>query len=216
MVAFGHADAIVTGLTRSYPAALRDIKMVIDETPNDPTFGYSIVVAKKRSLIITDTAIHEKPSGPLLADIAIQAAKVAQEAGHTPRVAFLSHANFGNPMTHDTDAAQEAIKLLDQRGVDFEYEGEMSPMVALNPDMKEIYPFSRLSGPANILIMPDLNSASISSQLLCETADGSMIGPILTGFECPVQIVSMSHSANDLTKIASLAAYQAIKKKGSE
>jgi malate dehydrogenase (oxaloacetate-decarboxylating)(NADP+) len=215
MVAFGHADAIITGLTRSYPAALRDIRMVFDEDPEAPAFGYSIIVLNKRSLIVADTAIHEKPSGALLANIALRAAKIAEEMGHTPRVAFLSHANFGNPMTHDTQSTQEALKILDQKQVDFEYEGEMSPITALNPRMKEYYPFSRLSGPANILIMPDLNSASISSQLICESAGGNMIGPVLTGFTHAVQIVSMSQTANDMAKIATLAAYKALKLENS-
>ncbi len=213
MVAFGHADAVVTGLTRNYAAALRDIKLVYDPSNNTPTYGYSIVIVNNRPLVIADTAIHQNPNPQQLADIAIHAACITQTLGQEPRVAFLSHGNFGNPITNEPSTIQQALQILDQEPRSFEYEGEMTPSVALDPEMRTYYPFNRLSGPANVLIMPDLNSACITTQMICEKGQGSMIGPILTGFNHPAQIVSMTSSTSDLLKSATFAAYQAVQHK---
>lgn len=209
MVAFGHADAVVTGLTRNYAAALRDIKMVYDPLADVPTYGYSIVVVNKRPLIVADTAIHNTPNAEQLADIAIHASTISRTLGQEPRVAFLSHGNFGNPITAEPTTIQKALDILDQQPRAFEYEGEMTPSVALDLEMQAYYPFNRLSGPANVLIMPDLNSACIATQMVCEKGQGSMIGPILTGFNHAVQIVSMTTTTSDLLKSATFAAYQA-------
>ena len=183
--------------------------MVYDPLADVPTYGYSIVVVNKRPLIVADTAIHNTPNAEQLADIAIHASTISRTLGQEPRVAFLSHGNFGNPITAEPTTIQKALDILDQQPRAFEYEGEMTPSVALDLEMQAYYPFNRLSGPANVLIMPDLNSACIATQMVCEKGQGSMIGPILTGFNHAVQIVSMTTTTSDLLKSATFAAYQA-------
>lgn len=211
MVALGHADGMVTGLTRNYTRIFDSVASVIDQEEGAIPFGLSILLAQSRTLLIADTAIHESPSPETLAKIAIQSAQKAKALGHEPRVAFLSYSNFGNPLTDHSAHIREAVAILDKQEVDFEYEGEMSAAVALCEDEQSSYPFNRLSGPANVLVMPDLHSAHISSQLLQKMAGGTMIGPILIGLKKPVQIAQMTTaSASDLVNLAVLSAHHTL------
>ena len=163
-------------------------------------------MTKDKTVFLADTTVHERPSASELADIAEGTVAVARRMGHDPRVAFLSYSNFGNPPGAFLDNVRDAVKLLDQRDVDFEYEGEMTPDAALNPTVMKNYPFSRLSGPANVLVMPGLQSANISAKLLRELGGTSMIGPVLVGMEKSVQIATMSSNASELLTLAVLAA----------
>ncbi len=206
MVAMGHADTMVTGLTRNYSGVLDNVSKVINKKPDDCIFGLSILVLKNKTVFLADTTVNDKPTPEMMAKMACQCAKKARNMGHTPRVAFVSYSNFGNPMREHADHIREAVKILDQKKVDFEYEGEMSVDVALNENGKDLYPFSRLSGPANILIMPDLHSANISYKLLQCMGGATLIGPLLLGFEKPIQIANMTATANDLVNLAILSA----------
>ena len=211
MVACGDADALVTGLTRSFSVAFEDIRRVIDPRPRRRVFGLSVLVHGGRSIFIADTAVHESPESDQLADIAIQSAEQVRAMGHEPRVAFLSFSSFGNPMREKAERIRRAVRILDERQVDFEFDGEMQASVALNEDlMREFYPFCRLSGPANILIMPDLHSANISAKLMQHGGGGHMIGPILIGLAHPAQVVQLGATVNDLVTAAALAGYEAI------
>lgn len=210
MVAFGHANAMVTGLTRSYLETLTDIQHVIDTRRGLTAFGISIVMVRGRAIMIADTAIHDIPSPETLTAIAEHSAELARAFGHEPRVAFLSYSNFGNPMRPDMERVRDAVHLLDGKKVDFEYDGDMSVEVALSMEARKNYPFCRLSGPANILIMPDLHSSTIASQLLFEGSQGTLIGPILTGLTHAAQIANMSANVSEVTKLAALGAYQSI------
>ena len=156
-------------------------------------------------LFRSDTTVNERPSSEELAYIAEQTAQVARRMGHTPRVAFLSYSTFGNPAGNWLGNIREAVSILDQRKVAFEYEGEMAPDVALNPALMAKYPFCRLTGPANVLIMPGLQSANLSAKLLRELGGDQVIGPMLVGMEKPVQIATMSSSASDIVALAVLA-----------
>ncbi|MEL3889566.1 NADP-dependent malic enzyme [Ferrovibrio sp. MS7] len=214
MVAMGHADAMVTGVTRTYSVSYEGVRWAIDPARGQRVIGISIIVAKGRTVFIADTSVTELPGSQDLSLIAIQAAEVARKMGHEPRVALLSHSNFGNAPGGVVDVVRQAVMALDQlrsggSEVNFEYDGEMSAAVALNPDLQKIYPFCRLSGPANVLIMPGLHSALISSQLLQELGGGTVIGPLLVGLEKPVQIAQMGSSLSDIVNLAALAAYNA-------
>ncbi|SMH55664.1 NADP-dependent malic enzyme [Azospirillum agricola] len=211
MVAQGDAHAMVTGLTRSFGVAFEEIRRVIDPKANEPVFGLHVFVTRNRTVFIADTTVHVRPNGATLADIAIGAAAKARQMGHEPRVALLSFSNFGQTPHPNTDPLREAAAILDNRRVDFEYDGEMSADVALDYAlMKRVYPFSRLSGPANVLIMPGLHSANISAKLLNKMAGGQMIGPLLIGLDKPAQIVSMGSSVNDIVTAAALAAHDSL------
>jgi malate dehydrogenase (oxaloacetate-decarboxylating)(NADP+) len=207
MLALGEADAMITGTTRPFSQSLRQIRMVIDDEPEATPFGVSIVVARHQTVLITDTAVTERPDAEQLAAIALRSAGFARWMGLDPRIAFISYTTFGNPPGVHIDELRGAVKLLDGINVDFEYEGEMGPDVALNHDMqKRFYPFSRLSGPANVLVMPGLQSASLTSKLLRELGGESIMGPYLLGLEKPVQIAPMTATASDLVTLAVLAA----------
>ena len=210
MVAHGDADAMVTGLTRNYTSVLRDVHKVIDPNPGERLFGLTMMVARGRTVFFADTAVHELPTSVELADIAIQAAHSARRMGFTPRVAFLSFSTFGNRRVERAMRTQDAVAELDRRDVDFEYDGEMSADVALDPELLALYPFCRLSAPANVLIMPALHSANISSMLLKQLGGGTVIGPLLIGLSKPVQILPMNASVSDIINLAALAAYDAI------
>ena len=210
MVATGDADAMVTGLTRSAADCLEDIGKAIDPAPGRIAFGLTLMLGMRGSTIfIADTLMHFRPSATELADIAIGAAEAARNLGHEPRVALLSHSTFGDPMHHAAEVMREAVAILDGRGVDFEYDGEMSPDVALEPALRALYPFCRLTGPANILIMPGLHSAHITSRLAPRLGGGSTIGPLLIGMTHPAQIAPMDSSVSQIVDMAGLAAYQA-------
>jgi malate dehydrogenase (oxaloacetate-decarboxylating)(NADP+) len=210
MVAMGDADAMLTGLTRNYYVALEEITRVLDPLPDEHIFGLSLLLARDRTLFVADTAVHELPKPEQLADFAIQAASVARRMGHEPRVALLSFSNFGNPMLERTQLIRDAVLLLDERQVSFEYDGEMGVDVALNSELLALYPFCRLSAPANVLIMPGLHSSQIATNLLHELGGGTVIGPMLQGLSKPAQIVPMGATVSDIVNMAALTAHDAI------
>jgi malate dehydrogenase (oxaloacetate-decarboxylating)(NADP+) len=212
MVAHGEADAMVTGLTRNYWGALNDVRHAIDPKPDQMVFGLSLLVTGGRTVFVADTTVHARPTSDQLAQIAEQAAGVARQFAHTPRVALISFSNFGNPEHDITQHIERAIELLDERKVDFEYDGEMSIDVALDHDlMKRLYPFSRLSAAANVLVMPGLHAANTASTLIPALKSGKLIGPLLIGLSKPVQISQMGSSTSDLVNMAALAAHDAIR-----
>ncbi|MBC7953528.1 MAG: NADP-dependent malic enzyme [Rhodospirillaceae bacterium] len=211
MVAQGDADAMVTGLTRNYWQAFDEIKRVIDPAPGERLVGFNIMLARGRTVFIADTTMHELPNPGQLADIAVQTAAKARQMGHEPRVAMLSYSNFGNPANRPSERVREAVAILDSRQVDFEYDGEMSADVALDPALLKHYPFCRLSGPANVLVMPGLHSANISWKLMQKLGGGTVIGPILMGMSKPIQITSMDATVNDIVNMAMLACYDSIR-----
>ena len=205
LVTMGVADAMITGMTRPFAQTLREVKRVMDPAPGRTPFGIHVIISKDKTVFLADTTVNERPSATELADIAEGTAAVARRMGHDPRVAFLSYSNFGNPPGAHLENMREAIKVLDKRDVDFEYEGEMAADVALNPTVMKNYPFSRLSGPANVLVMPGLQSANISAKLLREIGGSTMIGPMLVGMDKSVQIATMSSNASELLTLAVLA-----------
>ena len=205
LVSMGHADAMITGVTRPFAQTLREVKRVMDPTVGRTAFGIHIMVSKDKTVFLADTTVNERPSASELADIAEGTVAVARRLGHDPRGAFLSYSNFGNPPGGHLENVRDALKVLDGRDVDFEYEGEMTADAALNPTVMKNYPFSRLSGPANVLVMPGLQSANISAKLLRELGGTTMIGPMLVGMEKSVQIATMSSNASELLTLAVLA-----------
>ena len=207
MVDLGDADAMVTGVTRTFSDTLENIKYVVDERPGEIIFGLTIAVTKKGTVFIADTNVHEYPTAENLADIAISSARVAKILGFTPRVALLAHSTFGKPMSERSVHLREAREILENRKVDFEFEGEMQPDVALNQKFKTIYPFSKLSAPANILIMPAIHSAAISTKLLKELGGCTLIGPLLIGLNKPIEIATLRSKVSDIFNMAAIAAF---------
>ncbi len=211
MVAMGDADGMVTGLTRSFGVAFDDISRAIDPKRRRRVLAMSIMLVDGRSVFIADTSVHETPTPEQLADIAIQTAAQARAMGHEPRVALLSFSNFGNPKREKAQRIRDAVQVLDSLEVDFEYDGEMQANVALDYDlMRRIYPFCRLSGPANVLVMPALHSANIVAKLVQSAHMGTVIGPILLGLSKPAQIVSLGATVNDLVIAAAIATHDAV------
>ncbi len=206
LLVLGEADAMITGVTRPYGQTLRQVRRVIDPVPGRKPFGIHVLVGQSHTVFMADTTVNERPTASELADIAEHTAAVARRMGHEPRVAFLSYSTFGNPPGSFLENIREAVGILDERRPSFEYEGEMAPDAALNPRVAKSYPFSRLSGPANVLIMPGLQSANISAKLLKELGGDSVIGPMLVGLEHPVQVATMSSTASELLTLAVLAA----------
>ncbi len=207
MVATGDADGMVTGVTRSYSIAFEEIRRVIDPKPGHRVIGATIAVCRGRTVLIADTAVHEMPSAEDLASIAEEAAGVARRLGYEPRVALLAYSTFGHPIGERSAHVREAVQILNKRHCDFEYDGDMAADVALNPDAMAAYPFCRLTGPANVLVMPAIHSASISTKMLQELGGSTIIGPLLVGLDKPVQIVSLSATDADLVNMAAVAAY---------
>ena len=207
MVALGDADALVTGLTRNFSIALDNVRRAIDERPGHRPIGVSMALVRGRTVFIADTSIHELPGAEELADIAEEAAGVARRFGYEPRVALLSYSTFGYPRGERAEYVRKAVAVLDKRDVDFEYDGEMAADVALSREAMALYPFCRLSGPANVLVMPAAHSASISTKMLQQLGGVMVIGPLLTGLDKPVQIASMSATASDIVNLAAIAAY---------
>ena len=211
MVAKNHADGIVSGLTRSFHVVYNDLCRVIDQQENVTPFTFSLQVINGRTLFIADTYINEVPDPEILADIAEGTAAKARQMGHTPRVAFLSFSNFGNPPLSKALRIREAVKALEKRHVDFEFDGEMSVDVALDHDlMQQQYPFCRLSEPANILIMPALHSANITAKMFRILGGGTSVGPFLVGLSKPAFIVPMNANVSEMVTGATIAAYDAI------
>ncbi len=207
MVAMGDADAMVTGLTRNFSVALDNIRRAVDNRPGHRPIGVSMALVRGRTVFIADTSIHELPSAEELADIAQEAAGVARRFGYEPRVAFLSYSTFGYPRGERSQYVRNAVKVLDQRQVDFEYDGEMTADVALSREAMALFPFCRLTGPANVLVMPAAHSASISTKMLQQLGGVTVVGPLLTGLDKPVQIASMSATASEILNLAAIAAY---------
>ena len=207
MVALGDADAMVTGVTRNFSVALDDTLRCIDPKPGHRVMGVSLVLARGRTVLVADTAVTEMPDAADIAEIAVEAARVARALGYEPRLALLAFSTFGHPPGERSARVQEAVRLLDKQRVDFEYDGEMAADVALNMELREAYPFCRLSGPANVLIMPAFHSASIATKLLRELGGATVIGPILVGLDRSVQIVPLSANDAQLVNMAALAAY---------
>ncbi len=206
LVALGHGDAMISGVTRPFSQTVREVRQVLDPKPGALPFGIHLTIGKNQTVFIADTTINERPSAEDLAHIAIETAAVARRLGHEPRVAFLSFSTFGNPAGRWLDNIRDAVSILDQRDPGFEYEGDLAPDAALNPNIMKNYPFSRLSAPANVLVMPGLQSANISAKLLRELGGNATIGPMLIGMEKPVQIAPMTAIAPDILTLAVLAA----------
>jgi malate dehydrogenase (oxaloacetate-decarboxylating)(NADP+) len=208
MVALGHADGMVTGVTRNFDQALDEVMRVIDPSPEGRVMGMSVALARGKTLFIADTTVAELPEPQCLVEIAIEAAHAARRLGHEPRVAFLSYSTFGNPDGARAEKVREAVSLMDQRAdVDFEYEGDIPPEVALNSAKRANYPFQRLSGDANVLVMPAIQSAAISTQLVKALGGATVVGPILIGLSKPVQICPLSASVSHILNMAILAAF---------
>ncbi|WP_323021736.1 NADP-dependent malic enzyme [Pararhodobacter sp.] len=206
MLQHGHGDALVTGATRKSALVMDMINHVFDARAQDGAVGVTALLHKGKIVLIADTLVHEWPEEEDLADIAVRAAGVARALGMEPRVAFVSFSTFGYPISERAHKMHLAPDVLEARGVDFEYEGEMTVDVALNPKAAEAYPFSRLSKPANILVVPARHSASISVKLMQEMAGATVIGPILTGVPKPIQILSTGATVNDIMNMAVMAA----------
>ncbi len=206
LVALDHGDAMISGLNRPFAQTMREVRHVLDPKPGAIPFGVHLMIGKNYTVFLADTTINERPDAAELAQIARETAKIARRLGHEPRVAFLSYSTFGNPSGRWLESIREAVHILDQQNPGFEYEGEMAPDAALNPMVMKLYPFSRLSAPANVLIMPGLQSANLSAKLLRELAGNAVIGPMLIGMEKPVQIAPMTAIAPDVLTLAVLAA----------
>jgi malate dehydrogenase (oxaloacetate-decarboxylating)(NADP+) len=206
MLALGEAAAMIPPTTRPFSQSLRQVLMVIEVEPGATPFGINVVVSRSHTVLMADTAVTERPTAEQFAAIAMRASAFARRMGLEPRVAFISYTTFGNPPGVHIEELRGAVKLLDGFHCDFDYEGEMAPDVALNFGMQQrFYPFSRLSGPANVLVMPGLQSASLSAKLLKELGGESVLGPYMLGLELPVQIAPMTASASDLVTLAVLA-----------
>jgi malate dehydrogenase (oxaloacetate-decarboxylating)(NADP+) len=208
MVALGDADGMVTGVTRNFDQALREVLRVIDPAEGGRVVGMSVVMAKGRTLFISDTNVTEMPDGHELVEIACESARAVRRLGHTPRLAFLSYSTFGNPAGDRSAKVREAVALMDARpDVTFEYEGEVPPDLALEPELRGNYPFMRLSGPANVLIMPAIHSASISTKLVQAIGGATVLGPVLLGLSKPIQICPLSASVTQILTMATFAAH---------
>jgi len=206
MLALGHADAMVTGATRNYAAALNDVRLVLDPPKGERPVGVMLIFARGRLVFVGDTSVHEMPTSEELADIAVQTAAVARRFGFVPRVALLASSTFGFPRSERSERIVEAVHILNKRGVDFEYDGEIAVDVALDREKMLLYPFCRLTDTANVLIMPAIHSAAISTKLLSQLGNVSMMGPLLLGLEKPVQIAPLGAKMSEIYNAAVIAA----------
>ncbi len=209
MVACGDADGAVTGNTRRFGASLEKIKQVVNPRTGEIMFGLNLVVHKGKTIFVADTSVHEYPSSEEMSEIAISAARVVRLFGFDPKVAFVSHSTFGQPVTSRTKHIKKAVDILKEKKVDFEFDGDMQPDVALNKEYKNLYPFSNIVGNANILIMPGQHSAAISYKMMKELGDTKVIGPLLIGLGLPIEIAPLRTSTSELINLASIAAYSA-------
>ena len=207
MVECGDADAMVTGNIRHYAASIESLKKVVDARPGEILFGLNLLITPKKTVFIADTQVNDFPSADNLIKIAMSTVRVARLFGFDPKVAFLSHSTFGKPSSRNTKHVREAIEILKKKEVDFDFDGEMQPDVALNPKYKETYPFSKIVGNANILIMPALHSAAISTKLMRTIGGAKTIGPLLIGLGLPIEIAPLRSSSNDILNLASVAAF---------
>ena len=207
MVAQGHADGLVTGVTRNWYTAYEDVRRVLDAKAGERVIGVSLLLSRGRAVLVADSSVHDMPTSEELADIAATAARVARRLGMEPRVAVLAYSTFGHPRGERSDMARRAVELLAERGVDFEVDGEMAADVALNREAMSRYPFCKLSDTANVLVMPAFHSASIASKMLKELGGATLIGPLLVGLTHPVQICPLGAMDSDIVNMAALAAY---------
>jgi malate dehydrogenase (oxaloacetate-decarboxylating)(NADP+) len=209
MVACGDADGAVTGNTRRFGASLDKIKQVVKVREGETMFGLNLVVHKGKTIFVGDTSVHEYPTSEQMSEIAISAARVVRLFGFEPKVAFVSHSTFGQPLTSRTKHIKNAVEILKNRNVDFEFDGDMQPDVALDPEYQNLYPFSKIVGNANILIMPGQHSAAISYKMMKTLGDTKVIGPLLIGLGLPIEIAPLRSSTSEIINLASIAAYSA-------
>jgi malate dehydrogenase (oxaloacetate-decarboxylating)(NADP+) len=209
MVACGDADGAVTGNTRRFGASLEKIKQVVEPRPGEIMFGLNLVVYKGKTVFVGDTSVHEYPTSEQLAEIAKSSARVVRLFGFDPKVAFVSHSTFGQPLTSRTKHIKKAVDILKEKNVDFEFDGDMQPDVALSEEYKSLYPFSKIVGNANILIMPGQHSAAISYKMIKTMSNAKVIGPLLVGLGLPIEIAPLRSSTSEIINLASIAAYSA-------
>ncbi len=209
MVACGDADGAVTGNTRRFGASLDKIKQVVNARQGEIMFGLNLVVHKGKTIFVGDTSVHEYPTSEQMADMATSAARVVRLFGFDPKVAFVSHSTFGQPSTSRTKHIKNAVEILKSRNVNFEFDGDMQPDVALDEEYKSLYPFSKIVGNANILIMPGQHSAAISYKMMKTLGDSKVIGPLLIGLGLPIEIAPLRSSTSEIINLASIAAYSA-------
>ena len=207
MVACGDADGAVTGNTRRFGASLEKIKQVVEARSGEIMFGLNLVVHKGKTIFVGDTSVHEYPTSEQMAEIAISAARVVRLFGFDPKVAFVSHSTFGQPLTSRTKHIKNAVEILKNKNVNFEFDGDMQPDVALNKEYQSLYPFSKIVGNANILIMPGQHSAAISYKMMKTLGDTKVIGPLLIGLGLPIEIAPLRSSTSEILNLASIAAY---------
>ena len=207
MIACRDADAMVTGNIRHYAASIEKLKKVVESRKGEEIFGMTMMVAKGKTILVADTNVEDFPSAKRLADVSISCVRVARLFGFEPKVAFLSHSTFGKPVSKNTKHVREAIELLKSKNVDFDFDGEMQPDVALNPIYKQVYPFSKIVGNANILMMPALHSAAISTKLMKSFGGAKLIGPLLIGLGLPIEVAPLRSSTSEILNLASIAAY---------
>jgi len=207
MIASGDADAMVTGNIRHYAASIEKLKKVVDSREGEEIFGMTMMIAKGKTILVADTNVQDFPSPDRLTKVAASCVRVSRLFGFDPKVAFLSHSTFGKPVSRNTKHVRDAIEILKTKKVDFDFDGEMQPDVALNPIYKEIYPFSKIVGNANILIMPALHSAAISTKLMKSFGGAKLIGPLLIGLGLPIEVAPLRSSTSDILNLASIAAY---------
>ncbi len=217
IVALGHADGMVTGVTRTFNVSLRQVMRVIEPSPGERVLGLSVLLTRGHTVFVADTSVTEMPESADLMAIAMGAAHAVKRLGHTPSAAFIFYSTFGNPPGERGEKVRDAVAMMDARDdVDFEYEGEMSPELALNPDKRANYPFARLSGPANVLIMPAIQSAAISANLVQALGGATVVGPLLIGLSKPVQICPLSASVSQILTMATFAAYDSCEIGGAD
>ena len=207
MVSCGDADGAVTGNTRKYATSLEKVNKVIDKRPGEIMFGLNMIVNRGKTVFIGDTSVHEYPTSEQMAEIAMSTARVVRLFGFEPKVAFVSHSTFGQPLTSRTKHIRDAVEILKEKKVDFEFDGDMQPDVALNSEYEELYPFAKIVGKANILIMPGQHSAAISYKLMKTFGDTKVIGPLLIGLGLPIEIAPLRSSTSEIINLASIAAY---------
>jgi malate dehydrogenase (oxaloacetate-decarboxylating)(NADP+) len=207
MIACKDADAMVTGNIRHYAASIEKLKNVVEPRKGEEIFGMTMMVSKGKTILVADTNVKDFPSAERLSQVSLSCVRVARLFGFEPKVAFLSHSTFGKPVSKNTKHVRDAIELLKDKKVDFDFDGEMQPDVALNPIYQEIYPFSKIVGKANILIMPALHSAAISTKLMKSFGGAKLIGPLLIGLGLPIEVAPLRSSTSEILNLASIAAY---------
>ena len=207
MIACSDADAMVTGNIRHYAASIEKLKKVVDARKGEEIFGMTMIVSKGKTILVADTNVKDFPSSERLVSVSKSCVRVARLFGFDPKVAFLSHSTFGKPISKNTKHVRDAIQMLKKEKVDFDFDGEMQPDVALNPIYQEIYPFSKIVGNANILIMPALHSAAISTKLMKVFGGGKLIGPLLIGLGLPIEVAPLRASTSEILNLASIASY---------